>query len=201
MTTVATNTLPLATTPAFTPRGVAGPAEGWHIAWTRASAEAIPRGAAERPAVLPQVHAATRAALHAAALPGSAPAMRVAAGARAPAPVVVQPNSHPLGPRIGARAIGTPMDAAEGDIPLRGARRPQDPPPAPQGRTLRVYLEQHPDGLALWFGMNVPGASRSDRTAGLVNDLRRLWPGLPIVSVVCNGQVLYTRQPSPKETS
>lgn len=100
---------------------------------------------------------------------------------------------------VGSSPGGRPADAAgPGDAgePLWVRTRfyePTDP------ATPRVHVEQHPDGLAIWLGLRAADAARVAQTSALLDALRRQWPGAPVVSLVCNGQSLFSHVRSFKE--
>lgn len=63
--------------------------------------------------------------------------------------------------------------------------QPASPPAAP----VRVHIDETPDGLVLWLGIDAGAAVQAPRTAGLIAELRRLLAGSGqrLCAVICNG--------------
>jgi len=208
--------LPLATTPAFTPRNAlpAPDAAGWKQAMGQAQAS---------PPDSPQ-HAATAGAGNAksagAAVPGSAaPATRPSAegvalpragcgvhdaATRAAARfVLAEAAGSPAMPMTPIAGPGTPAAFREQPAP---AREVPVPPPR-RGDTaaapppLHVHVEQQADGLAVWLGIAGDEEAVAVRAAAVVDALRRSLRGPDrLAQVVCNGTALHTAPRVHKET-
>jgi hypothetical protein len=204
----ARNTLPLSTTPAFTPglRLPRADATHWARALETAAAPSEPLHGPGLGGALP-ADAARSPATGLAPLSGSPPGLRDciqhargaslgsgrAAGfdepARSPS---VQPV--PFAARATADMSESPSD---GSAPERPARRPLSTG-ASETAPIRIHIEQQPGGLALWLGVDAQFGGKA--LAAMLQDLQQQCRGrLLIASIVCNGATVYAPTSSSKE--
>jgi hypothetical protein len=204
------HTLPLATTTPFTPWG--RPAEQDAKGWTQAlalaaSASLPPQGSCgpngqsgqAQPAALcvpPRASRERHAIFHPAGAPFEAAVTSCAhPGAE---PVALQPEDADhraqIAPESGAPARTLPDSADE--TPDVHPGRPCPAQSANSDRSpVRIHVEQHAAGLAVWLGVD-GGAVTSARVAAALDRLRT---DARIVSLVCNGIPLHDRSRLPKE--
>lgn len=217
MTSLPHGTLPLATTPAFTPRACAPvrEASAWTQALARATASAAP--AVPQQASGPHALVAAMPPLPDAASPACADDGR-AAGAGAPRPEAAsrQPASAlalpPLARDPGSGVVDAPALPSKSpqaevapDLPANepgddARRSPRARPLLHEQAGPRVHVELHDDGLAVWLGLDA-GPQAAACATGVLEELRRHAGGLPrLALLVCNGTPIPTRPLPSKET-
>lgn len=78
-----------------------------------------------------------------------------------------------------------------------GPVRAKTPIPGHDGGP-RVHVEDRPEGLAVWVGMDGDAAAVAVRAAAILSELRRGVPGGgPLALLVCNGRTLYVHPAAP----
>lgn len=204
--TVSPHTLPLATTPAFTPAGTRLPtsSDGWQRAFERAivgsvhdsgrrlAADPTPPaarpgvGMGEQPLAVVTRSVADLGFVANRALPSLAldPWEPVGSGS---------PSSDPL-----AQSLRETDDDFATSLPARRTTRKTSSPSDPQ---LHVHVEQHAEGLAVFLGLPGERAMVAAQAAALLLELRRHLQGVPqrLALVVCNGASIHFNPPLPKE--
>lgn len=145
--------------------------------------------------------ASPRPALHAAALPvGTTAVAPVATGSDGLAAAAAGGDPRATGtspvvaPCIGAGppAVTSAPARIAGAAPVPLPARPQRADPGP---AIRIHLEQGPQGLVVWLGMDGDAAGRTApaaAAAAVVAELRRTLAaaGQPLTAVICNGSTI-----------
>ena len=198
MTAVPQHTLPLATTSPFTPsaRVTASDHADWSGTFDRAlkgiRAEGV-HGQHARTVPAPMLEhrmspAPTTLLAQHAGLPPSTPASQV----MHPAGEDVKPGCASAGASqmstMGARLPDAPdAEPAQSRPPAQRLARQEENAP------VRVHVEQHPEGLAIWIGADA--TLDSDAVAAMLATLRSAHPH----TLVFNGRTVYASPRPPKE--
>lgn len=96
-------------------------------------------------------------------------------------------DPSPAGPLSLQVVTGSPAgELARTSAAVPPQRFPATSPPA---APVRVHIEETPEGLVLWLGIDAGAAVQAPRTAGLIAELRRLLAGSGqrLCAVICNG--------------
>jgi hypothetical protein len=196
----------------------AAPAVAGHASGPHAPGQAAPHAAfAAAPPAISSVLAAQAPSLEAAALArtGSvgvttAPRAAVAGQQR----LLVPPHGagNPSGDAGAMRAFapahvqpdGTasaPACEAESEPGHHTAPAPRTRGTAPEPAALRIHVELHDEGLAVWLGLDAQSQAAAAHAAGLLEQLRRNAGSLPrLALLVCNGIPLHAPTRPSKET-
>ena len=224
-------TLPLATTPAFTPARAHGGAHSdhWQLALDRASGnEAVVRAAGHaasaKPfvaAAIPQIRQATATLPRvsdvstasppagSSAASSAAPPGLAAAGGTSPArmaaasgaPFAALPTRDPLPAAAPCKADTRPSQPLERDTATVPVAARTAPPAARP--PVRVHVERHAAGVTVWLGLDGSAVAVSARAAAVLAELQQAMPaaGQRLARVVCNGVEIHTAPHLEKETS
>ena len=196
MTAVPHHTLPLATTSPFT-QWAHSPASD-HADWGRTFDRALQGICAEG---VPGQHAPAVPATMAHRL-SPAPATLLAQHAgvppSTPASQVMHPTGEDVKPGCASAAgqmstMGTRLPDAPDAEPAKSRPPPQRLARQEENAPVRVHVEQHPEGLAIWIGADA--TLGSDAVAALLATLRRAHPH----ALVFNGRTVYASPRPPKE--